>query len=146
MTHPRRVRGASQAIGWKPEAVFPLKTEIGGAKFGAMDVGKVFGELPPFMVEWETGNISSSHRALNKMGLGLKLGAISGGVLIVPTRDFAQYLTDRIGNLRELIPYFPLWSSIPVVSGWFRVFAVQHDAKSFDVPRITKGTDGRALL
>ena len=41
----------------------------------------------PVAVEWETGNISSSHRALNKMALGLLKGALAAGVLIVPSRD-----------------------------------------------------------
>jgi len=35
-----------------------------------------------FAVEWETGNISSSHRAINKMAIGLLDGVIEGGVLI----------------------------------------------------------------
>jgi len=38
----------------------------------------------PAAVEWETGNISSSHRALNKMTLGLLKGKLACGTLIVP--------------------------------------------------------------
>jgi len=98
-----------------------------------------------FCVEWETGNISSSHRALNKMALGLQKGILVGGVLIVPTRDMYKYLTDRVGNFRELEPYFPFWRSVPIRDGILAVIAIEHDAVSKDVPRIEKGTDGRAL-
>jgi hypothetical protein len=100
----------------------------------------------PFVVEWETGNISSSHRSLNKMAQGLVEGKLAGGVLVLPTRELAQYLTDRIGNYPEIEPYFPLWMSLPVSNGYLGVVAVEHDAASVDVPRITKGTDGRALI
>ncbi len=98
-----------------------------------------------FCVEWETGNISSSHRAVNKMALGILKDILIGGLLIVPTREMYNYLTDRIGNFRELEPYFPLWQSIRVKEGLLAVMAIEHDAVSKDVPRMKKGTDGRAL-
>ena len=98
-----------------------------------------------FCVEWETGNISSSHRSLNKMALGLLKNVLIGGLLIVPTRNMYRYLTDRVGNLKELEPYFPLWRSIHIDEGFLAVMAIEHDAVSKDVPRIQKGTDGRAL-
>jgi hypothetical protein len=132
--------------GWTLEMPFPLEGIKGGARFGAMDAAKVFGSDPPFMVEWETGNISSSHRSMNKLALGLIEGVISGGVLIVPTRDFARYLTDRIGNVRELEPYFPLWKAARVRRGYLAVLAVEYDRTSSRVSRIAKGTSGRALL
>jgi hypothetical protein len=132
--------------GWTKEVLFPLETDPEGSKFGNMDAAKEFDGGLPFLVEWETGNISSSHRALNKMGLGLMAGVIAGAVLVVPTRELAQYLTDRIGNLRELLPYQNLWRSLPVDHGYLAIFAVEHDAESLDVPKIAKGTDGRALL
>ncbi len=97
-----------------------------------------------FTVEWETGNISSSHRAMNKMALYLTTGRIVAGVLVVPTRKMYHYLTDRVGNWDELEPYFPLWSSISVRSGVLAIAAVEHDAVSSSVPRIPKGTNGRA--
>ena len=80
-----------------------------------------------------------------QVGIGILKGAISGGVLIVPTWELAHYLTDRIGNVRELEPYLSLWSSIEVERGFLAIFAVEHDAVSTDVPRIRKGTDGRGL-
>jgi hypothetical protein len=58
-----------------------------------------------FCVEWETGNISSSHRAINKMALGILKDILIGGVLILPTRKMYSYLTDRVGNFPELAPY-----------------------------------------
>lgn len=130
-------------LGWRAEAPFPVETEL-SARFGAMDAAKTF-DNDLFMVEWETGNISSSHRSMNKLAIGIVKGAIAGGVLIVPTRGLAQYLTDRIGNLRELEPYFDLWGSVETDRGFLAIFAVEHDATSMDVPRIRKGTDGRSL-
>ena len=98
-----------------------------------------------FAVEWETGNISSSHRAVNKMALGILKQVLIGGVLILPTRNMYKYLTDRVGNFPELEPYFPLWRAIRVDEGLLAVISVEHDAVSKSVPRIPKGTDGRAI-
>ena len=98
-----------------------------------------------FAVEWETGNISSSHRAINKMFLGILKGVLIGGVLILPTREMYQYLTDRVGNYRELEPYFPFWRSCNYKEGYVAVIAIEHDGVSYDVERIPKGTNGRAL-
>ena len=130
-------------LGWSPEAPFPVETPQGSARLGPMDAAKKIDE-DLYTVEWETGNVSSSHRAMNKLALGLIKGAITGGVLIVPTRELAQYLTDRVGNLRELEPYLDLWSSIGATRGYLGILAVEHDGVSESVPRIRKGTDGRA--
>jgi hypothetical protein len=132
-------------LGWIPEMDFPLTTPEGSAGFGAMDAAKPFDDGLPFLVEWETGNISSSHRALNKICIGLLEGCIAGGTLVVPTQSLARYLTDRIGNLRELLPYLRLWASIDVADGYLSIIAIEHDAESPEVERIKKGTDGRAL-
>jgi hypothetical protein len=99
----------------------------------------------PVAVEWETGNISSSHRALNKMALGLMKGLLAAGTLIVPSRDLYRFLTDRVGNFSELEPYLDLWRAIPCRRGVLEVVVVEHDAEGTDVPKIPKGTDGRAL-
>jgi hypothetical protein len=98
-----------------------------------------------FCVEWETGNISSSHRAMNKMALGILKKTLIGGILILPTRSMYRYLTDRVGNFPELEPYFPLWRALAIDEGLLAVIAVEQDAVSLSVPRIPKGTDGRAL-
>jgi hypothetical protein len=97
------------------------------------------------VLEWETGNVSSSHRAINKMALALLKGGIVAGALVVPSRPLAYYLTDRIGNYPELTPYFDLWRSIPVSQGVLEIIAIEHDDTSLEVMKIPKGTDGRAL-
>lgn len=139
---------AIAARGWTLEHPFPLDTPSGQRGFGAMDASKQMDEM--FVtVEWETGNISSSHRSMNKMAVGLVSGELSGAVLVIPSARLAPYLTDRIGNLPELQPYFPLWRSISVpneLTSAFVVLAVEHDAESSHVPRIPKGTDGRARV
>ncbi len=96
-------------------------------------------------LEWETGNISSSHRAMNKMALGLMKGALAAGILVVPSRNLYKYLTDRISNMEELEPYHDLWRSIRCEQGILEIVAIEHDGISTDVPRIPKMTGGRAL-
>ncbi len=96
--------------------------------------------------EWETGNISSSHRALNKLLLTFLMGSLVGGFLTVPSNQLKPYLTDRIGNIGELQPYFPLWRAVPVSNAALRIVVVEHDGTSTQVPRIPKGKDGRAIL
>lgn len=126
--------------GWTPERPLDIATvERPGDLDAVYDT-----KHGPFALEWETGNISSSHRALNKMALGLLLKCLIGGMLVVPTREFYRYLTDRVGNFAELEPYLPLWKSIPVERGVLEIVVVEHDATSKSVPRIPKGTDGRA--
>lgn len=98
------------------------------------------------VLEWETGNISSSHRAINKMALGLLKEVIVAGMLVVPSRSLYKYLTDRIGNWDELVPYIDLWKSIPVQNGLLQVVVVEQDEESIHVPRIPKSTDGMALM
>lgn len=99
-----------------------------------------------FALEWETGNISSSHRAVNKMVLGLLRGVFLGSALVLPSRKLYAYLTDRIGNYEELEPYFDVWRAVNLEEGFLEVFVVEHDAIDSNVPTITKGTDGRALI
>lgn len=100
-----------------------------------------------FCLEWETGNVSSSHRAINRILLGYMRGVFRGGVLIVPTREMYQYLTDRVGNFVELEPYFEVWRSYTSWdNGVLMVIGVEQDGTSENVPRIAKGTNGRALV
>jgi len=112
---------------------------------GAVDAVKVLPDGRSFAVEWETGNISSSHRALNKMAVGLLDGILAGGILVLPSRDMYQYLTDRVGNYAEIKPYFPVWRNLKIKEGVLAVIEIEHDSLSLDVPPIRKGTDGRAL-
>lgn len=138
--------------GWElehhaPRAQSGAHTAVKGSRPGAFDGHLSFpNDKPlPFAVEWETGNISSSHRAINRIGLGMKLGYLSGGILVVPSGALARYLTDRIGNAPELLPYHSLWEEWTFQTcGYFGIVTVEHDAESFDVDRIPKGIDGRA--
>jgi len=81
------------------------------------------------VVEWETGNISSSHRSLNKMCLALMGDLADAAVLIVPSTKLYPHLTDRIGNIRELQPYFYFWRMVGTLSkaGLLCVIEVEHD-------------------
>lgn len=122
--------------GWKPEV-------------NRFDAHLTFSKgVLPFAVEWETGNISSSHRALNRLALGMLENRISGGILILPTHDFYYHLTDRVGNFRELEPYIPLWELWQSQSnfGYLAIVTVEHDRLDGAVPSIPKGTDGRAKI
>jgi hypothetical protein len=130
-----------ESFGWSLETPVDIATL---KQPGPMDATYPVGDRL-FCVEWETGNISSSHRAINKMALGILKRILIGGVLILPTRAMYKYLTDRVGNFPELEPYFSLWKALKVEEGLLAVIAIEHDAVSRDVPRIPKGTDGRAL-
>jgi hypothetical protein len=131
-------------LGWNLETTLDIATV---RKPGPIDATcYVKSKEKYFALEWETGNISSSHRAVNKMAMGLLKDILIGGVLILPTRELYQYLTDRVGNFRELAPYFPLWRALNINEGFLAVIAVEHDAESLDVPRIGKGTNGRARV
>src|SRR5690606_30397482 len=94
-----------------------------------------------FAVEWETGNISSSHRALNKIAVGIIQKEIIGGFLILPVKEFSKYLTDRVGNYEELAPYFPLYENLKL-EGTLGVISVSFDEVDATVPLIAKGLDG----
>ncbi len=102
------------------------------------------------VVEWETGNISSSHRSLNKMCLALMGCLVDAGVLVVPSIYLYPHLTDRIGNIRELQPYFYFWSKVGqlVSRGLLAVIEVEHNKlfKSTDMRDfIPSGEDGNSF-
>ena len=96
--------------------------------------------------EWETGNISSSHRAVNKLLWSLSQKVLIGAFLVLPSNKLYPYLTDRIGNINELRPYFPLWQSYNIKEGVFKVIVAEHDTVTNDERfRIPKGKDGNAF-
>lgn len=127
--------------GWQLETPSRVATAI---KPGKIDATIPVGDKL-FCVEWETGNISSSHRALNKLAVGLIQGDFIGGVLIVPSRKMYYYLTSRVGNIRELKPYFPIYQAIRVLNGILAIIVIEHDMVSKEVPPIPKGKDGNSL-
>ncbi|MBU3917428.1 restriction endonuclease [bacterium] len=128
--------------GWLLEHRMSLGSRV---KPGPVDAVKELSNDCRFALEWETGNISSSHRALNKIAIGLLEKTLAGGVLVLPSRNMYQYLTDRVGNYAEIEPYFPIWQNLDIVEGMLLVIEIEHDSTSKDVPSIKKGTDGRAL-
>ena len=128
-------------FGWQLETQIRYATRSPGRVDATKTLDNHF-----FALEWETGNISSSHRAVNKMVLGLLRGVFLGSALVLPSRNLYPYLTDRIGNYEELEPYFDVWRAVEVKEGFLAVFVVEHDGVDSSVPRITKGTDGRALI
>ena len=75
--------------GWALEYPWEVATKAGvtgrgkGSKPGNIDAAKLFPE-GLVVVEWETGNISSSHRAINKMALGLVAKKCVAGILVIP--------------------------------------------------------------
>jgi hypothetical protein len=100
-------------------------------------------------IEWETGNISSSHRSMNKLAIALGTGKIHAGVLIVPSRVLYEHLTDRIGNIGELSGYLSMWKDLEarVERGVLAVSIVEHDllTDDEDFPYLPSGNDGRAV-
>ena len=98
-----------EARGWISESHFPnVVPELRPP--GPFDAFFTVPDMLPFVAEWETGNVSSSHRAVNKIMLGVQDDSLSGGALVVPTKRLAKYLTDRVGNFEELEPYFRFWA------------------------------------
>lgn len=129
-------------LGWKLEERPVLAQGLGPGKIDAL---KVLPDGRQFAAEWETGNISSSHRALNKMCLGIMEGHLAGGALILPDRQLYNYLTQRIGNYRELSPYFPVYRRLALTKGALVIISVCHDETSDKVALIPKGLDGNSL-
>ncbi|MEG4489957.1 restriction endonuclease [Microcoleus sp. D3_18_C4] len=129
------------SFGWQLETKIRFATRAPGR----VDATKIL-DNHLFAFEWETGNISSSHRAVNKLVLGILRGIFLGTALVLPSRKLYPYLTDRIGNYEELEPYFDVWRAVNIQEGFLAIFVIEHDALDSSVPTITKGTDGRALI
>ncbi|TYR81186.1 restriction endonuclease [Priestia megaterium] len=88
-------------------------------------------------MEFETGNISSAHRSMNKLLLGLKREEIDLAIILMPIKQLAYYLTDRVTNFEELEPYFELTEGQPFIFIGFNA-----EAYAPNVPLIPKGKDG----
>jgi hypothetical protein len=134
-----------QDLGWRIETLPPLASDV--LRPGDLDA-LIVRDGHYIAFEWETGNISSSHRALNKLVLGLIHRAVIGCFLVVPSRALYPYLTDRIGNMEELRAYLPLWNAAgaKVEEAALRIYTVEHDQTDEGTATIPKGTDGRALI
>jgi len=116
--------------------------------FGGFDLMTAAANGTRIAIEWETGNVSSSHRSMNKLAISLGAGIIEVGVMIVPSREFYSHLTDRIGNIGELSGYLAMWESMKfsVNRGLLALSVVEHDHLTRDEghPYLPRGSDGRA--
>ncbi|MEH7693974.1 PDDEXK family nuclease [Bacillus altitudinis] len=120
----------------KPLDVLKLEKKKGGP----IDVYKEFTEgnyVRRVGLEFETGNISSAHRSMNKLLLGLKYNELDLSMILMPIKDLAYYLTDRVTNFEELEPYFEITEGQPFIFIGF-------NAEAYDpnVSLIPKGKDG----
>ncbi len=116
--------------------------------FGGFDFMTTAANGTRIAIEWETGNISSSHRSMNKLAIALGNGIVEVGVLIVPSRALYEHLTDRIGNIGELSGYLAMWEGLKSVveRGLLAITVVEHDALTTDtgLPYLAVGGDGRS--
>jgi len=118
------------------------------SKFGGFDLLTTAPAGTHVAIEWETGNISSSHRSMNKLAIALTTGKIQVGILVVPSRNLYEHLTDRIGNIGELSGYLSMWKDLEarVERGLLAISVVEHDSLTDDqaFPYLPAGKDGRA--
>jgi len=121
----------------------PITSDFGGFDFMATAANGT-----RVAIEWETGNISSSHRSMNKLAIALSSGLMEVGVLIVPSRALYEHLTDRIGNIGELSGYLAMWEGLKSVveRGLLAITVVEHDhlTDSEEIEYLAVGGDGRA--
>lgn len=132
-------RKLEEEYGWYREKPLDILSEKGGP----IDVYKSFvDERGCFNVgiEFETGNISSAHRSMNKLKLGVHNRELHLAVLLMPMHRLSYYLTDRVSNYEELRPYFQLVSDVP-----FIVIGFDVESFSSDIPCLAKGRDGMSV-
>jgi len=128
-----------QMHGWRKEH----SMSIDGMKRKCLDGHKLF-DKTRVGLEWETGNISSSFRAIMKLVMGLHHDEIDIAIHVLPSKAMYRFLTDRVGNIEELRPYFPGFRllNIGLPNKTFIFVVVEHDETSTEVPLIKKGKDG----
>lgn len=151
--------GAEKNFGFNEKITPPKLTLFPGnnehvepiaATFSGFDLVQTGKDGTRVAVEWETGNISSSHRSLNKLGVALANDVIDAGVLIVPSRALYEHLTDRIGNISELSHYLDVWHGLAsgIERGLLAITVVEHDEivdkDDVTVKYLKVGLDGRA--
>ena len=125
-----------ETYGWYREKPLDTLSEKGGP----IDVYKEFLSSDSILrvgLEFETGNISSAHRSMNKLILGITNNELDLAVLILPIHDLSYYLTDRVSNYEELQPYYPIVDKYPFMFLGF-------DAEDYSPihPILSKGSDG----
>ncbi len=123
-------------FGWYREKPLAILKKKGGP----IDIYKLFSSKEEHLavgIEFETGNISSAHRSMNKLSLGVRRKELDLAVLLLPMHKLSYYLTDRVSNYEELLPYFPLIADIPFIFIGFDV-----EKYSETATRLPKGSDG----
>ena len=93
-------RMLEEVYGWYRERPLDVLSEKGGP----IDVYKVFQDERNEVrvgIEFETGNISSAHRSMNKLHLGVSSSELDLAVLLMPMHRLSYYLTDRVSNYRS---------------------------------------------
>ena len=123
-------------FGWYREKPLDSFSEKGGP----IDVYKEFDNGVEFRrvgLEFETGNISSAHRSMNKLAIGIENHDIEFGILLMPIHKLSYYLTDRVSNYEELEQYFSLVDSYP-----FAFLGFDAEDYSENYPILPKGKDG----
>lgn len=123
---------------YREKPLLYLKNQM--KKGGPIDVYKEFrsdgGQLNAGL-EFETGNISSAHRSMNKLLVGLKQDEIQLAILMMPVKKLSYYLTDRVSNYEELEPYFCILDHVPFIVLGFD--AETYCSSAYSLP---KGKDG----
>jgi Restriction endonuclease BamHI len=129
--------------GW----ILEHKLTLADMKSGPIDAFKVSPKTNIRIgFEWETGNISSSFRAIMKLFKAVIENEIDHGILALPSKQLYQYLTDRVGNIDELKPYFSIFSSIKCPAGkYVAIVALEYDEVNKSFPIVAKGLDGMSL-
>lgn len=131
-----------QSAGWVAEQLPPGSNESGGFDLLTCSAGKYIG------LEWETGNVASSYRSIDKSIDLLRQDLLSGAFIIVPSKSLAKYLTDRIGNWEELEKRLGYWQAAGqalISNGAFQLLVIEHDQCQSSAPLIPKGRDGNAF-
>lgn len=171
MVHPQRAPTFALHPTIHGNSVIPIKTQFVDRMMAAgwlhehdappsikpyrYDLVKLVDANTVAVCEWETGNVSSSHRALNRLVKGFRDGIIHSATLIVPSTAMGRYLTDRVGNWNELQPYFGIYEDLLhsyKESGkiddrhHFEILAFEYDVLMDTVPLLRKHHDGYAAL
>lgn len=127
--------------GWKAEH----KMNLEGMRAKPLDAFKDFKKYKVGF-EWETGNISSSFRALMKLYKAILQNEIDLAIHVLPSRAFYNYLTDRVGNITEMNPYLEVYKRIELPKNTcILIIVVEHDAIDPKAKPIPKGKDGMSL-
>ncbi len=115
---------------------------IEGMKRKALDGYKEFEDCRVGF-EWETGNISSSFRAIMKLIMGLNCNELDVAIHVLPSKKMYRFLTDRVGNIEELRAYFPAFRLMNIPESKILIFVVvEHDEECETAVLVKKGLDG----